>query len=116
MVESEHIETCVEGCTGEGCECLCHVPSLFERLMDCESLSEIWEIMDNASEKEMMELTEEEWNEIDALVGMLINASESSIVDVKFETDPIVESEIIFPIVTFTDVAPFGNPVVGKAE
>lgn len=113
-VTIEHIETCLEGCTGEGCECMCHQMSLFELIMKCKSLGEIWTIMESASEEEMMCLTDAEWEEIDALVGRIINESETKIE--TDESDPIVESNVIYPTVTFIDVAPFGKPVEGKAE
>ena len=110
----EHIATCLEGCTGEGCECVCHMASLFDQIMVCENLDQVWTIMDNATEEEIKSLTDAQWDEVDILIGRLIDQKEE--MELLVELDSIVESDVIYPTISFTNVAPFGNPVVGKAE
>lgn len=51
--EPAHIDTCVEGCTGEGCDCSCHKLNLYEQLMACTSIEEINAVLDGATEEEI---------------------------------------------------------------
>lgn len=104
---SGHMDGCSDECTGEGCTCPCHEKSLFERLIACTSLNELFDTWDAATEEEQNALTEDE----------------NALVDAKFEEIELLEaekraekpfiSEIIYPTVNFDNVAPFGAPVVG---
>lgn len=110
--ESAHIDTCVEGCTGEGCDCPCHELSLFERLMACETLDELFAIVDETPEAELMALTEEENAQIEAKIAALEPEPLPPVVLEELENETVI-SEIIYPAVNFDNVAPFGAPVEG---
>ena len=109
---SAHIDTCVEGCTGEGCDCSCHELSLFERLMACETLDELFAIVDETPEAELMALTEEENAQIEAKIAALEPEPLPPVVLEECENETVI-SEIIYPAVNFDNVAPFGAPVEG---
>ena len=109
---SSHIDTCVEGCTGENCDCSCHELSLFERLMACETLDEMFAIVDETPEAELMALTEEENAQIEAKIAALEPEPLPPVVLEECENETVI-SEIIYPAVNFDNVAPFGAPVEG---
>ena len=109
---SAHIDTCVEGCTGEGCDCSCHELSLFERLMACETLDELFAIVDATPEEELLALTDEENAEIEAKIAALESEPLPPVVLEDCENESVI-SEIIYPAVNFDHVAPFGAPVEG---
>lgn len=110
--ESAHIDTCVEGCTGEGCDCSCHELSLFEQLMACETLDELFAIVDATPEEELLALTDEENAEIEAKIAALESEPLPPVVLEDCENESVI-SEIIYPAVNFDHVAPFGAPVEG---
>ena len=110
--ESAHLDTCVEGCTGENCDCSCHELSLFERLMACETLDEMFAIVDETPEAELMALTEEENAQIEAKIAALEPEPLPPVVLEECENETVI-SEIIYPAVNFDNVAPFGAPVEG---
>lgn len=110
-----HIDTCLEGCTGEDCACLCHKKSLFERIMACTTLEEIFAIVDETPVEELEKLTDEENSAISEYIESLMPEPLPAVV--LYESDPPVESEIITQeAVSFTNVAPFGDPVIGSDE
>lgn len=104
-----HIETCLEGCTGEECTCVCH---LYEKIMACTSLDEVWAIMDAMTDEQWATLSESQFEAFDRLIAALdvIPAPE---VPEEENDDPQIESKIIYPTVSYTYVAPFGAPVTG---
>ena len=106
-----HIETCIDGCTGDNCECECHKICLYYRFMACSSLEEIEIVLSEASEEELLSLTEEELMEIEEYIVSLEPQPAPAIVVEEFE--PPVLSEIVYPTVSYTNVAPFGDPVIG---
>lgn len=110
-----HTGACTESCTGEGCACSCHGVSLFDRLMACTSLEELDAILQEASEEELAALTDEENRQLDQHIESLEPASLPAVVMEESNDQPVV-SEIIYPTVSFTNVAPFGSPVVGGAD
>lgn len=110
--KSAHIDTCVEGCTGENCDCPCHELSLFERLMACETLDELFAIVDATPEEELLALTDEENAEIEAKIAALESEPLPPVVLEDCENESVI-SEIIYPAVNFDHVAPFGAPVEG---
>ncbi|MDO5400345.1 MAG: hypothetical protein Q4F17_05095 [Eubacteriales bacterium] len=107
-----HLETCQEGCTGENCLCPCHELSLFERLMACETLDELFTIVDTTPEDELMALTDEENAEIEAKITALEGEPLPPVVLEECVNESVI-SEIIYPAVNFDNVAPFGAPVEG---
>lgn len=104
-----HIETCLEDCTGEECACVCH---LYEKIMACTSLDEVWAIMDAMTDEQWATLSESQFEAFDRLIAALdvIPAPE---VPEEENDDPQIESKIIYPTVSYTYVAPFGAPVTG---
>ena len=107
-----HIEGCSDQCDGTDCECECHQRNLFERLMACEHYEELWEILEAASEEELMALTAEQRAQIEEKILALEPQPLPEVV-IQESSDVPVVSEIIYPTVNFTNVAPFGSPVVG---
>ena len=103
-----HIETCLEGCTGEECTCVCH---LFERIMACETMEEMEALIAETPEEELKALTEEQIADIEARMEALMPAPLPAIV--IEESEPPVASEGYRPTVNYACVAPFGAPVTG---
>ena len=103
-----HIETCLEDCTGEECTCVCH---LYEKIMAAETLDEIWVLFDEASEETINALTDEMNAKIDEKIVALEPAPAPAIV--IDESAPSVESEVWLPATNYAYVAPFGAPVTG---
>ena len=104
-----HIETCLEDCTGEECTCVCH---LYEKIMAAETLDEIWTLFDNASEETINALTDEMNAKIDEKIAALEPAPVPAVV-IEQTKETTVPSEIVYPTVNYTNVAPFGAPATG---
>ena len=100
-----HIETCVEGCNGENCPCSCHAPSLFDRIMACNTLEEIWAIVDNTPEELFMAMTEDQINQIEAKITELEPEPLPAVV-IEESNDEPVPSEIVYVTVNYSNVAP----------
>ncbi len=105
----KHADGCSDSCTGDGCLCGCH---LFTRIMACTTLDEIWAIIDGATDAQLNALTEEQNALIDAKITALEPAPAPAVV-IEESNDETVPSEIVYPTVNYTDVAPFGEPVTG---
>lgn len=86
-------------------------PSLFERLMACQTLEEIEAIIKATPEDVLKSLSEEQVAQVEAYMDKLMPAPLPAIV--IEESEPPVESEIYRPTVNYTNVAPFGDPVTG---
>ena len=110
-VTQVHLEGCTDDCTGENCACPCHKMSLFDRLMTCETLDEIWKILDATTDEAMNDLPEEELDQIDAKIRDLEQLYPTIVIDDMVEDT--VQSEIVRVSVDVTDVAPFLAPVKG---
>ena len=98
-----HIETCIEDCTGEECTCVCH---LYEKIMAAESFDEIRLLLGGASAEAIDALTDEMKAKIDEKIISLESAPVPAII-VEETTDEIVPSEIVYPTVNYAYVAPF---------
>ena len=103
-----HIDICSDDCTDAECKCPCH---LFNKIMACTTLDQVWAIMDRMTDEQWDTLSEAQMDAIDQLIARL----DMQLVPVQPEADnnPQIESEIIYPTVTYTYVAPFGDPVTG---
>lgn len=115
---SVHIEGCSDECDGVDCECECHKQnesqnseqelSLLERLLACETMGELFAMMDEASDEEWDTLIQDDFNQINNRIANLMST---------YTPEPLdpaeMEEEIIPPAVNFTNVAPFGDPVIG---
>lgn len=108
-VEVKHIEGCTDDCTGEDCKCPCH---LFDKLMACKTLEELFALIHETSEEELAALSEEQVAAIEVKIAALEPEPLPAVV-IEESTDEPVISEIVYPTVNFDDVAPFGAPVVG---
>ena len=104
-----HIETCLEDCTGEECTCVCH---LYEKIMAAESFDEIRLLLGGASAEAIDALTDEMKAKIDEKLISLESAPVPAII-VEETTEETVPSEIVYPTVNYTNVAPFGAPATG---
>lgn len=103
-----HIDTCSDDCTDAECKCPCH---LFNKIMACTTLDQVWAIMDHMTDEQWDALSEAQMDAIDQLIARL----DVQLIPAQPEEDnnPQIESEIIYPTVTYTYVAPFGDPVTG---
>ncbi len=108
---SSHIDTCSDDCTDEECKCACH---LFNKIMTCTTLDDIWALLDAASEDVLNSLTDEQNAQIDAKITALEPAPAPAIV--IEESEPPVTSEIEYAMVNYTNVAPFGDPITGQHQ
>ena len=86
--------------------------SLFERLMACTTLEELFALIDETPEEQLMQLSESQVAEVEAKIAALEPEPLHS-VEIEESSDEPVPSEIIYPTVNFDDVAPLGDPVVG---
>lgn len=113
IVPVSHWEGCADGCEKEDCDCLCHV---YDRIMACTTLEEIYAILDSYTDEELetlaMALTQEQNAEIEAKITALEPEPLPPVV-LEESTDEPVESEIIYVTVNYANVAPFGEPVSG---
>lgn len=107
-----HIEGCSDDCTKEDCACPCHEKTLFERLMACTSLEELFTIADETPLEDLLALTDEENSQIKAKIAELEPEPLPPVVVEDSKDEPVV-SEIIYPTVNFDNVAPIGAPVEG---
>lgn len=106
------IEDSADQCSGVDCENECHKPSLFNRLMKCETHAELMEMIEAAPEEERMTLTSEQTAQVEEKVMELKPQPLPEIIVEQTADEPVV-SEIIYPTVNFDKVAPFGAPVIG---
>lgn len=106
-----HKDGCGDDCKDESCTCGCH---LYRRIMACGTIDEIWEILDNADEASFTLLSEEQNAKIDARIEELEPEPAPAIV--IEEATETVPSIIEYGLVSFTDVAPLGEPVTGGTD
>lgn len=107
-----HMDGCSDECDGTDCKCECHRSSLFERLMACETYEELWLMIEDTPEEELMVLTEEQVAQVEEKSLALEPQPLPEVIIEESNDEPVV-SEIIYPTVNFTNVAPFGDPIVG---
>ena len=103
-VTQVHIEGCTDNCTGENCACPCHKMSLFDRLMTCETLEQMYALVDAASEDELLALTGDENVQIEEKITAFILNS----IYLEDEMDSLFDEQTV----NYDYVAPF----VGMAE
>lgn len=107
--DPSHIDTCSDDCTDAECKCACH---LFNKIMACTTLDDIWAAFDEASDETVNALTDEQNAQIDAKIEALEPAPAPAVV-IEESTEETVPSEIVYRTVNYTYVAPFGDPVTG---
>ena len=104
-----HIDGCSDECEVEGCTCPCH---LFNKIMACTTLDDIWAAFDEASDETVNALTDEQNAQIDAKIEALEPAPAPAVV-IEESNEETVPSEIVYRTVNYTFVASFGDPVTG---
>lgn len=107
--DPSHIDTCSDDCTDADCKCPCH---LFDKIMACTTLDDIWAAFDEASDETVNALTDEQNAQIDAKIEALEPAPAPAVV-IEESDEETVPSEIVYRTVNYTFVAPFGDPVTG---
>lgn len=107
----QHKDGCSDECSDKDCTCGCH---LYDRIMACDNIDDLWILIDNADDASIELLTDEQNEAIDAKIEELEPEPEPAIV--IEESDEIVPSEIGYEYISFTDVAPLGDPVTGGDE
>lgn len=111
--QAAHIETCSDDCEDEECLCPCH---LFDRLMACETLEELYLFMEKTPGEQLMKLTEEQKQHVEEKINSLPSdpvTEHEPQQDMEESEKALEPSVIVHPTVDFTDVAPFGAPVKG---
>lgn len=83
----------------------------FDALMACETLDALWACMDAMTDDQWAALTEAQLAELDTKLTALEPEPLPAIV--IEESEPPVPSEIGYELVSFTEVAPLGEPVTG---
>lgn len=89
-------------------------PELFEQVMACKTYEEIKEILYRITDTEWNLFTNEQIEEIDKLFAEL-DPTDATVVVIE-KSEPPVVSELVIPVVNFTYVAPFLEPVVGGKD
>lgn len=107
--DPSHIDICSDDCTDADCKCTCH---LFNKIMACTTLDDIWAAFDEASDETVNALTDEQNAQIDAKIEALEPAPAPAVV-IEESDEETVPSEIVYRTVNYTFVAPFGDPVTG---
>ena len=90
-------------------------PTLFDRLMACTALDELFSLLEETPEEELLKLTAEEWAQIECRIAELEPEPLPPVVPLETGDAPVL-SQIIRITVNFDDVAPFGAPVLGDGE
>lgn len=88
------------------------VTALFDQLMACKTLDELFTLADKTPEEQLLALTDEQNAQIEAKIAALEPEPLPPIVLEECYNESVV-SEIIYPAVNFDKVAPFGAPVGG---
>ena len=106
----QHLETCGENCTGEDCECPCH---LFDKIMACTTQEILEDLIAKTPEEYFGLLSDEQIQKIEAHIKSLETVPLPAVTIANDAAEGTVPSEIVRPTVDYTYVAPFGNPVTG---
>ena len=87
--------------------------SLFDRLMATETIDELFAIVDETPEEDLLALTDEENAQIEAHIEAIEPQPLPAVVIDEEDNQP-VPSEIVQGTVNFSNVAPLLDPVVGE--
>lgn len=88
------------------------VTAVFDQLMACKTLDELFTLADKTPEEQLLALTDEQNAQIEAKIAALEPEPLPPVVIGETKDEPVT-SEIIYPTVNFDKVAPFGAPVGG---
>lgn len=108
-VTQVHLEGCTDDCTGENCACPCHQMSLFDRLMTCETLEQLFALTDVTPKDKLNALTDEEVAQVEEKITALILDYQSTEKWNNTSLDELEVSEIIYPTVNYDEVAPLDD-------
>lgn len=106
----QHLETCGEDCTGEDCECPCH---LFDKIMACTTQEILEDLIAETPEEYFGLLSDEQIQKIEAHIKSLETVPLPAVTIANDVAEGTVPSEIVRPTVNYTYVAPFVGPVSG---
>ena len=85
--------------------------SLYSKIMACNTYEELEALLESVTEEEFAMLSEEQLEKINARVEELEPAPLPAVI--VEDDEETVPSEIVYPSVNYTNVAPFGGPVTG---
>lgn len=85
--------------------------SLYSEIMACSTYEELEALLESVTEEEFAMLSEEQLEKINARVEELEPAPLPAVI--VEDDEETVPSEIVYPSVNYTNVAPFGGPVTG---
>lgn len=106
---SHNLPTCTDQCAAEDCACVCH---LVAKLLVTENVDAFFALADAVTQEQYAAMTQEQLAQIDAhLAAIEPKPAPAIILD---NNDAPVASEICTPTKNFTNVAPLGDPVIGK--
>lgn len=93
------------------------VNAAYEKLMACESISEMEAAIAGVDDETASLFTEEQISSVEAKIEALLSESSTTyeaIEDEQSESDEVVQSVTVQPTVNYTNVAPFVEPVTGE--
>ena len=104
----EHLFDCSDDCELDDCLCPCHLAKkLVEKILACTTIQAADEVIDTTPDYVFEVLTKQQNKLIADHVNMLIQ---------EFESQFDYKAETVYETVDVTDVAPFGDPVVGGRD
>lgn len=105
-----HIDTCSDDCTDAECNCPCH---LFNKIMACTTQEALEDLIAETPEEYFGLLSDEQIQKIEAHIKSLETVPLPAVTIENDVAEGTVPSEIVYPTVNYTYVAPFGDPVTG---
>lgn len=105
-----HIDTCSDDCTDAECKCACH---LFNKIMACTTQEALEDLIAETPEEYFGLLSDEQIQKVEAHIKSLETVPLPAVTIENDVVEETVPSEIVYPTVNYTYVAPFGDPVTG---
>lgn len=105
-----HIDTCSDECTNAECKCACH---LFNKIMACTTQEALEDLIAETPEEYFGLLSDEQIQKVEAHIKSLETVPLPAVTIENDVVEETVPSEIVYPTVNYTYVAPFGDPVTG---
>lgn len=108
--DPSHIDTCSDDCTDADCKCPCH---LFDKIMACTTQEALEDLIAETPEEYFGLLSDEQIQKVEAHIKSLETVPLPAVTIENDVVEETVPSEIVYPTVNYTYVAPFGDPVTG---
>ena len=105
-----HIDTCSDDCTDAECKCPCH---LFNKIMACTTQEALEDLIAETPEEYFGLLSDEQIQKVEVHIKSLETVPLPAVTIENDVVEETVPSEIVYPTVNYTYVAPFGDPVTG---